>query len=235
MLIDFVLRTPDQTADELVQSLVEGGIEAVVFDGNDNALGSALTDSTITGFPASIYQDEAAILFALGTNQIDAASDDLESWQAAITDFDGAIIANHPYDRNQGRPWGDRIYRLKGLTHVATTSNAGERSRDKLAVSVATKRSLGCISGSMGDRNAVGKLATFVDEDSINLEGLLSALSDHRTLNCELEDANTPYVPREEPKERPGFRAESDRDGGRDRGRGRGRDRGRQGRGPRRR
>ena len=227
MLVDFVLRTTEQTAEEIVNALVDAGIEGVVYDSSDSTLSTAVEKSALAGYAASVYREDGAALFALGSQPIDAASDDLEAWQNALTSFDGAVIASHPYDRTQGRPWGDRIYRLKGVTHVATTSGALERSRDKLAVAVANKKALGCVSGSMGDKSALGKIATFIDQDTDTLSGLLAALEEKRTLNCQLESAEQPYVPMEEPRERPGFRSDRDRE--------RGRDRGRQGRGPRRR
>ena len=122
LLKDFVLRTTEQTAEEIVNALVDAGIEGVVYDSSDSTLSTAV-EEVLAGYAASVYQEDGAALFALGSQPIDAASD-LEAWQNV--EFDGAVIASHPYDRTQGRPWGDRIYR-QGCHHVATTS-ALERS-----------------------------------------------------------------------------------------------------------
>ncbi len=189
---------------------------------NDAPLSEAINNSELSGYPASVYVDDGAVLFALADTPSALSNDTLETWTSDAKAAEALVIASHPYDRSQGRPWGDRVYRLDGITHVVTNSPANERSRDQLALTVAKKRNLGTISASLNHHEGIGTTATVLKVDSPQRGDVIEALKSNKTLGIRMESADTPYV---EPVEPSPQRSSRPRDGGRgnDR-RGRGRD-----------
>lgn len=223
LLIDFILRTPTQAPETVVESLASAGVDGVVYDMSDTALSEAINNSELTGYEANVYVDDGAVLFALTDTPSTIDSSALETWTDQVQAADALVIASHPYDRSQGRPWGDRVYRLAGLTHLVTNSPGNARSRDQLALTVAKKRDLGTISASMHHNDAIGSTATVLSVDGHQRADILEALKSNKTLGIRMESADTPYV---EPVEPSPQRSSHSRDGGRrgnDR-RGRGRD-----------
>lgn len=212
MLIDFILRSSDQAPEALIESLSSSGINGVVYDMNDTALSGAIENSTLTGYPASVYTDDGAALFALSDTPASLSGDDLETWSSEAKAAGALVIASHPYDRSQGRPWGDRVYRLAGLTHVVTTSASTEHSRDQLALTVVKKRNLGTVAASMGNAASKGLTATVLKIDGQARANVIEALKGHCTLSIRMESASTPYV---EPIESTPQRASRPRDDGR--------------------
>lgn len=230
MLVDFVLRTAEQSAEDIVEPLISAGIDGVIFDNEDSALAEAISSSTLHGFPAHVYGEDGAYIMLISEDDIEMKSLSLSDWLKTLETTEGVAIASHPYDRSQGRPWGDRIYRLKGLSAVAATASNAARSRDQLARTAARKLGLSTVAGSFGDSSAVGHLATVIDTDGVSATDVINALKSKETLVCRLESADTPYTPPTEPS----FERSSARGGERNRrddqrGSGRGR------RGPRRR
>ena len=230
VLVDFVLRSAEQSTQDIVQPLLDAGITAVVYDGEDSALEAAIESSTLTGFAADVYADDGAYLMLLGAEGSVQTGTDFSEVSEMLRQFEGAALASHPYDRTQGRPWGDRIYRLRGLSAVATTTQSAAHSRDKLAQTAAKKLDINSVAGSFGNGAAVGQIATVVDTDAPTRSALIEALNSKETLICRLESADTPYTPMQEPPrpQRSSRESRDDRRGGR-------RDSGRQRRGPRRR
>ncbi len=158
-----------------------------------------------------------------------------------LRDFDGALIASHPYLREGPGAMGDRIYFLKGLVGVQTRAGRGELSWDAMADRAADRKKLVRVGSSGGSMAHMGAAATVVPGEIDDQAALVAALRDGPTLVVEFDDPQAPRdrrPPRREPRE-----ARDDRRGGRDGGRGRGRDRdgrggrerGGRGRGPRRR
>jgi hypothetical protein len=179
---------------------------------NDTALSGAIENSTLTGYPASVFIDDGAALFALPKTPTAISGDDLDAWTSEATTSDALVIASHPYDRSQGRPWGDRIYRLAGLTHIVASSASAERSRDQLALTVAKKRNLGIVAASMSNTASRGLTATVLNVDGQQRSDVIEALKGHCTLSIRMESASTPYV---EPIESTPQRASRPRDDGR--------------------
>ena len=199
VLVDFVLRTAEQSTEDIIQPLVNAGIGAVIFDGEDTALEAAINDSSLQGFAADVYARDGAYLMLLGTKRISHNSTELSDWLETLEDFDGIALASHPYDRSQGRPWGDRIYRLKGLSAVATTTHEATSSRDQLAQTAAKKLGARNIGGSFGNGAALGHIATVIDTNGNARSDMIEALNAKETLVCRLESADSPYTPIEEP------------------------------------
>ena len=227
MLIDFILRSADQAPEALIESLLSAGINGVVYDVNDTALSEAVISSDLTGYQASVFIDDGAALFALSESPAVMSGNDLETWSSQAKAAGAIVVASHPYDRSQGRPWGDRVYRIAGLTHVVATST--ERSRDQLALTVAKKRNLGTIAASISNAEARGLAATVLKTEGQERADLIQALATNSTVCIRMESASSPYV---EPIEPSPQRASRPRDGGRgndrrDRGRNQRRDSGR--------
>ena len=230
VLIDFVLRTAEQSTQDIIQPLVNAGISAVVFDGDDTALEAAINDSSLHGFAADVYAKDGAYLMLLGEERTTQNSTELSDWLETLSEFEGTALASHPYDRAQGRPWGDRIYRLKGVSAVATTTHEAASSRDQLAQTAAKKLGARGIGGSFGNGAALGHIATVIDADGNSRSDIIDALNAKETLVCRLESADSPCTPVEEPA-----RSQRSSRDSRDNQRGGRRDSGRQRRGPRRR
>lgn len=149
-----------------------------------------------------------------------------------LRDFDGALIASHPYLREGPGAMGDRVYFLKGLTGVQTRAGRGELSWDAMADRAADRKKLVRLGSSGGSAAHIGAAATVLPGEVEDQAGLVAALRDGSTLVVEFDDPQAPRdrrPPRREPRE-----ARDDRRGGRGRDRdergGRGRDRGGRGR-----
>lgn len=206
----------------VIESLSSAGVDGVFYDMNDTALSEAINNSDLAGYEANVFVDDGAVLFALTETPSTIDNNTLETWSDQAQSADALVIASHPYDRSQGRPWGDRVYRLAGLTHVVTSSPSNESSRDQLALTVAKKRNLGTVSASMNNHEAIGTIATVLNVDGQQRSVVLDALKDNLMLGIRMESADTPYVEPEEPSPQRNSRP---RDNGRSSDhRGRGRD-----------
>ena len=112
MLIDFVVRSKEELPYR--RAITESGIDCVVFDVNDSAFARALDAEGIIGVPGVALTHETSFLMALPIEAPESGLDTIEAWQDTIGEMNGIAVASHPYDRENGRPWGDRIYKLKG-------------------------------------------------------------------------------------------------------------------------
>lgn len=222
------MRSAEESTQEIVAPLLSAGISGVVFDRSDEELASAIADVQLHAFPADVFSEDGALLFVLAETAPSFAGNELSDWLGAIDGLDCAAIANHPYDRSQGRPWGDRVYRLRGVSALATTTWEAAASRDKLAQTAAKKLGTNNLGGSFGNSEALGHIATLFEMNNTDLPGLIAAIRSKQSLVCRLESADTEYQPLVEPKPTPSgprdnhrSRRGSQRDsGGRGRGRG---------------
>jgi hypothetical protein len=165
----------------------------------------------------------------------------LEEINERLQSVDGAVIAAHPYFRDETPPMGDRVYRLNPLSGVVTRIGRGRSAWDRLADQVADKRNGAKLASSGGVLEHLGCAGTVVPDSVESQADLVDALLAGACLPVELDDPDNPRdrVPPQpiartqgEDGRRDGRR--DDRRGGRrdDRRGGRSDDRGR-GRGPR--
>ncbi|MGB0646715.1 MAG: hypothetical protein ACPGQS_06025 [Bradymonadia bacterium] len=221
MLIDFIMRSDTQDPKEMVDSLVASGIQGVVYDVNDQPLNESIEESDLVGYGASVFKDDGAALIALAETATNLTSDSVEEWVAEAQSCEALIIASHPYDRSQGRPWGDRIYRISGLTHIVTSAASNESSREQLALTVAKKKNVGKLSASMTNANLQGQVGTMLKVSSSARAEVCDALREHALLGIRMESADTPYVEPIEPSPRSSSRSnDRGRSGRRDQDRG---------------
>ena len=71
MLVDFVLRTAEQSAEDIVEPLISAGIDGVIFDNEDSALAEAISSSTLHGFPAHVYGEDGAYIMLISEDDIE--------------------------------------------------------------------------------------------------------------------------------------------------------------------
>lgn len=149
-----------------------------------------------------------------------------------LGDFDGVLVASHPYLREGGGAMGDKIYFLKGLSAVQTRVGRGELSWDAMADRAADKKRLTRVGSSSGAMKHIGAAATAVPGEVGDQAALVDALRSGPTLVVEFDDPAAPRdrrPPRREPRgdrdERGPRRGRGERRGRDDRGgrRGRGR------------
>ena len=226
MLIDFVVRSKEELPQKTARSLAESGIDCVVFDVNDSAFSKALDAEGIIGIPGVALTHETSFLMALPVESPECGVDSIEAWQDTMGEIDGIAVASHPYDRDNGRPWGDRIYKLKGVTHVCAPLRTVSASRNQLAEHAAQKLDLGHLTFSLGNQKLRGQVATCLVTQSSERSAIVDALRENKTLGCSIQDASSEYSPIPDP---PRFAASDDRrargprQGRNDRGNGRSR------------
>ena len=199
MLIDFVVRSKEELPQQTAQSLAESGIDCVVFDVNDSAFARALDAEGIIGVPGVALTHETSFLMALPIEAPESGLDTIEAWQDTIGEMNGIAVASHPYDRENGRPWGDRIYKLKGLTHVCAPLRTVSPSRNQLAEQAAQKLGLGHLTFSLGDQKLRGQVATCLVTESSERRAIVDALRENATLGCSIQDATSEYQPIPDP------------------------------------
>ena len=217
------MRSETQNPKEMVDSLVASGIQGVVYNVNDQVLDEAIEESNLVGYGASVFTDDGAALVALAKTTINLSGETVEEWVAEAQSSEALIIASHPYDRSQGRPWGDRIYRISGLTHLVTSAASNESSREQLALTVAKKKNLGKLSASLTIVDLQGQVGTMLKVSSADQAEVYGALRENALLGIRMESADVPYVEPIEPSPRASSRSN-------DRGRGGRRDQDRGGR-----
>ncbi|MCB9553372.1 MAG: hypothetical protein H6705_16125 [Myxococcales bacterium] len=212
MLIDLHACPGDLDPDTFAAACRDAGLDAVVVadrlrtDRLDDLL-DALDDAGVIGFVGvQIPLDRGAVVL------IPSDDDDrframrfappwtAESLATRLADFDGVVLAAHPYNRERdgGPVMGDRLYflKLKQLAAVETRLGRGEPGWDRLAEQAADKRGLARVGSSSGDVKFLGHAVTVVVGEVETQGDLCDALRAGRTLPIELED---PANPRKRP------------------------------------
>ena len=199
MLIDFVVRNKDEDAAHVAKVLAESGVDLVVFDRDDEPLQKAIEVEGLHGLAAVALRDESAVLLAFGTEMPQQRIESVAQWNELNTAFAGVVAINHPYDRRSGRPWGDRVYRVKGLTHISAFLRDAEPARNQLASAAAQKLSAGSIYGSWASVALRGKTATFLNTDGPKTSAVVEAMLQQRTLGCHMQSIGEVYSPLSDP------------------------------------
>lgn len=242
MIIDVHACPGDMSPEAFARACHDAGLDAVVVADNCrtdrlDAFIDALGEADVLGFAGVRLPLERGALVAIPRVDDDAfrrAKWD-GPWSAEdaaqrLADFDGLVIISHPYDRGDGPPMGDRVYRLAKIAGaIETKIGRGEMRWDAMADSAAQSRGLSRLGTSSGDPKRLGVAATIVPgipETEAELVEALTAL----TLVVEFDD---PAAPRDRTVPEPAPREDRGPRGDRERGRGGRRDDRRGGRGDR--
>ena len=227
MLLDLHANPGDIAPEEFAQAVSDAGLDAVVVartnraDGLDAYL-DALDAQEIDGFiGVELALDKGLVVF-IPTEESDSfAQEDwsnqgrpwtLEALRERLNPLDGAVIANHPYYRDDHPPLGDRIYQLKPLSGVVTRIGQGRGVWDRLADQAAAKRGLTTVATSGGDPENLGAAATVFLEGIESQSDLVTALRSGECMGIEMDD---PASPRDRRPPAPPARDDRERGDGR--------------------
>ncbi len=237
MLLDLHANPGDLTPTEFAKKVADAGLDAVVVTRTNRADGldpylDALDAEEIDGYVGVELALEKGLIVYLPNEENEEFFDadwtnqgrlwTLAALNDRISEFNGAVIAAHPYCRDAESVLGDQVYRLPKLTAMTTRIGRGRQAWDKLADSAAQKKNVACVGSSGGHTDFLGSAATVFDETVESQEDLVRAIGEKRCLLVEMDDPNAPRDRRT-----PQRRDNRSNDRGRD-GRGRG-DRNRRG------
>ena len=230
MLVDLHANPGELSPEDFAEAVDNAGLDAVVItrtnraDGLD-AYADALDAREIDGFfGVELALDKGMVVYVPSEPDADFSDADwtnegrqwtIEALRERLDGAEGAVIASHPYCREEHPALGDRVYQLKPLTGVATRVGRGRVVWDRLADQAAIKRGLTAVATSGGSLAHLGAAATVFHDEIEDQAGLVTALAEKTcfTIEMDLKDA---------PKDRrpPAPSAPSDRgDGPRGRGR----------------
>ena len=232
MLLELHANPGDLSPEEFANAVHDSGLDAVVVARTNRADGlkpylSALETVEVDAFIGVELALEKGMVIFIPRETSDAFAsanwtNEGRPWtrdalKARLGDQDGAVIAGHPYYREEHPALGDRVYQLTPLAGVVTRIGRGRQVWDRLAEQAATKRGVSQFGSSGGDAQHLGAAATVFTEDVETQSELVDAIKSGTCLTIEMDD---PAAPRDREPPRPASRDGDDRRGGRD-GRGR--------------
>jgi len=241
MLIDLHANPGDLTPENFATVVADAGLSAVVITRTNRADGLTDYAEALRGvgvdayFGVELALDKGMVVYIPRT--ADAAFEDTQWTQGSsrwtveevnerLANEDGAIIAAHPYFRDDHPGLGDRVYRVKGLSAIVTRVGRGSQGWDTLAEQAAQKRGLTQLGSSGGDSKFLGAAATVMDDEVTSQSALVDALKSGPTMVLEMDDPSQPRDRRPPARSTPDDRRDRDSRGRGD-GRGRRDDRGR--------
>lgn len=113
--------------------------------------------------------------------------------QEHLNQFEGVLIAVHPYSRLSTRSWGDRAFTLSSVDAVETRIGRGLPQRDYLCDQLADTKTWAKLGSSNGDCQFLGAAATVIHENVESQAQLCHAIRHALCWPIEFED---PMFPR---------------------------------------
>ncbi len=203
MLIDLHGNPAELSPAAFAKAAVAAGLDAVVVtDSNrtdrlDDYL-DALEDAGVAAYAGVELTLDRGTLVFIPRDLDDAFFDEvwpqswtLESALSYVSKFDGILIGGHPYCRDLGNIFGDRIYQVKGLAALEVRVGRGKMQWDNMADTAADRLQLVRVGGS-GDGKWVGRAATSIKGDIETQPELVEAIEARLCWPVEFEPLNEP-------------------------------------------
>lgn len=215
MLIDLFGSPADFSPEQFAKAAVAAGLDAVLVadrertDRLDDYL-DALEDLGVAAYAGvELVLDKGSLIFVPRDPDDDFFETQwphnatLQSALERLAGMDGLIIANHPYCRDLGNVFGDRIYNVKNLSALIVRVGRGKAQWDAMADSAAERLNAVRIAGS-GDPKMLGRAVTVLDGDIEMQPELCEAIERKNAWPLEMEPLDQPRdrsVPRIAPAE----------------------------------